>query len=314
MEQFKKNILNLFKPHYIAIVVLAVITAFLGGLGYYFSHFYSIDQTFSAFTTNGYATLDLKCVSGPFAEETDNGNVTSVYYVAYGTDNLAYIIKTNTKKSFPVYGEDVLTDEAFDKLPGITVTGKADNLTSELASYAVGYFDSDETGITMSNYKTYFGTLILDTTDTPRGTYTIFYILAAFIAFVLIVVLLTNISHRRNISHKLEKLNSLGELNNIYPDFSNGSCLYSSKLKAAASKNYFIDVSDVKNGINIIPLQDIVNVFKCNFINGEPSITNYIAFETSTGQRYLGAPSEKESQEFNSMILFLKNCIRKEGC
>lgn len=72
MEQFKKNILNLFKPHYIAIVVLAVITAFLAGIGYYFSHFYSIDQTFSAFTTNGYATLDVKCVSGPFAEETDN--------------------------------------------------------------------------------------------------------------------------------------------------------------------------------------------------------------------------------------------------
>lgn len=314
MEQFKKNILNLFQPHYIAIVVLAVITAFLAGMGYYFSHFYSIDQTFNAFTTDGYASLDVKCVSGPFAEETDNGNVTSVYYVAYGTDNLAYIIKTNTKKTFPVYGEDVLTDDAFAKLPGITVTGKADNLTSELASYAVGYFDSGETGITMSNYKTYFGTLILDTTDTPRGTSTIFYIIAAFAAFALVVVLLTNISHRRNISQKLEKLNSLGELNNVYPDFSNGSCLYSAKLKAAASKNYLIDVSDVKSGVKIIPLHNIVNVFKCNFIDGEPSITNYIALESSTGERTLAAPSEKESQEFNSMILFLKNCIRKEGC
>ena len=314
MEQFKKNILNLFKPHYISIVVLAVITAFLAGIGYYFSHFYSIDQAFNPFTTDGYATLDVKCVSGPFAEETDNGNVTSVYYVAYGTDNLAYIIKTNTKKSFPVYGEDVLTDEAFNNLPGITVTGKAGNLTSELASYAVGYFDSNETGITMSNYKTYFGTLILDTTNTPRGTSTIFYILAAFIAFVLIVVLLTNISQRRAISQNLAKLTSLWNLDDIYADFYNNSCLYSSKLKAAASKHYLIDVSDVKSGVKIIPLHDIVNVFKCNFVNGEPSITNYIALETSTGERTLAAPSEKESQEFNSMILFLKNCIRKEGC
>ena len=54
-------------------------------------------------------------------------------------------------------------------------------------------------------------------------------------------------------------------------------------------------------------MENVVNVFKCNMVDGEPTSTNYIALETADGKRYLVAACAKTGREFDNVLMQLKS-------
>lgn len=306
MEEFKKDLLRMWKRSIAGPIIFLVIAVICAGLGVLMS-----DTSYEAFdgTSGGYQTVDVLYVMGPFAEQTEDGKTTDEYYIAEDVDGYWSIIGTDTHNSIPVYGEDI-TDEDIDDLTPQTIYGYSTTIPYELGSYLVDYFDGTGVDITISNYTDYFGNYYLDTTDkSSSGDGLFFYILAGVMVLFGVIIFFAGGNQQKKVKKQLDQMEQSGELMPIFNDFASGPKFFYYKTKVAVSRRYLLDFTPTDRGFEVIPLENIVNVFRCNMVSGEPTSTNYIALETAEGQRYLAAASPKAGQEFDNIIMQLRSLL-----
>ena len=136
-----------------------------------------------------------------------------------------------------------------------------------------------------------------------------FYFGAGIFLILAIISFFGSGKKHKLIKKKIEMLERDGLFEEIFTDFSSSNRMFSKKLKLAMAPHFILDFSAPNTGFNVIPLQNVNNVFKCNMLNGRPTVTNYIAIENTDGNRYVFAPSDKITPEFESVIGQLKNMI-----
>lgn len=303
MEEFKKDLLSLCKRSILGPVLFLLIAVgciLLASTGTDYDPFDG--------TSSGYAKLDVVYVMGPFAEQTnEDGNTTNEYYIAEDADGYWLVIGTNMYNMLPVYGEDIGEDDIADLTPE-TVYGYSTEIPDELAYYLVDYFDGTGADLTTDNYTDYFGSYYLDTTDKDAGSIDLFlYIFGGVMALLAVIIFFAGGTKRRAVKKQLKAMEESGELQTIFDDFASGQKFFYNKAKIAMSQHYIIDVSVQGAGFRVVPLENVVNVFKCNMVDGEPTSTNYIALETADGKRYLVAACAKTGREFDNVLMQLKS-------
>lgn len=121
MEEFKKDLLKVCGKNTAALIIFFV----LGGVFLAFGLLMWITayDPFDA-QTDGYATMEVTYVMGPFAELTSDGKAHTEFYIAEDSEGYWSIIATKGETSLPVYGVDV-DDTDLDSLPAHTIRGKA---------------------------------------------------------------------------------------------------------------------------------------------------------------------------------------------
>ena len=303
MEEFKKDLLRMCKRNIAAPIIFLVLAVICAGLGALMS-----DTSYDPFdgTSGGYQQLDVVYVMGPFAERTEDGRTNTEYYIAEDADGYWNIIGTDTYNDLPVYGEDV-SDEDIENLTPQTVIGYSSTIPYELGSYLVDYFEGTGADVTMSNYTDYFGSYYLDTTDkNSDGDSMFFYIAALMMAILGLVTFFAEGARKKKVKKQIEQMEQDGTIIPVFNDFSAGPRFFYNKTKVALSRRYLLDFNSTGHGFDVIPLENIVNVFKCNMVSGEPTSTSYIALETASGERYLAAASEKAGQEFDNVIMQIR--------
>ena len=306
MEEFKKDLLRLCKRSIVAPVIFLILAVICAGFGMLMSE---TDYTVFDGMESGYATMDVLYVMGPFAEQTEGEKTTNEYYIAEDADGYWSIIGTGAQNDFPVYGEDVTEDDLSDLTPQ-TVYGYGTEIPDELAYYLVDFFDGTGVDLTEENYADFFGSYYLDTTDTDSdGDSLFFYILAGVMLLLAVVIFFAGGNRRKKTEKQLKAMEESGEITPIFNDFSTGPRFFYEKVKVAMSAHYLLDFNVAGQGFTVVPLHDIVNVFKCNMVSGEPTSTSYIALETAEGQRYLVAASQKTGQEFDNVIMQLRSLL-----
>ena len=306
MEDFKKDLLRMCKRSIAGPIIFLVIAVVCAGLGVLMS-----DTSYDPFdgTSGGYQQLDVVYVMGPFAEQTEDGRTTDEYYIAEDVDGYWNIIGTNTHNELPVYGEDI-SDEDIDNLTPQTVTGYSRTIPYELGSYLVDYFDGTGIDLTMSNYTDYFGNYYLDTTDKNSNSSSLFfYMLAVVMAILGVVIFFAGGAPQKKVKKQIEQMEQSGAITPVFNDFSAGPRFFYYKSKVALSRRYLLDFGPTDHGFDVIPLENIVNVFKCNMVSGEPTSISYIALETAAGERYLTAASPKAGQEFDNIIMQIRSLL-----
>ena len=126
-------------------------------------------------------------------------------------------------------------------------------------------------------------------------------------ALLAVIIFFAGGTKRRAVKKQLKAMEESGELQTIFDDFASGQKFFYNKAKIAMSQHYIIDVSVQGAGFRVVPLENVVNVFKCNMVDGEPTSTNYIALETADGKRYLVAACAKTGREFDNVLMQLKS-------
>lgn len=306
MEEFKKDLLHLCKRSIVAPVIFLIIAVLCAGFGMLMSE---TDYAVFDGMESGYATMDLVYVMGPFAEQTDGEKTVNEYYIAEDADGYWSVIGTGVNNDFPVFGEDVTGEDIYNLTPQ-TVYGYGTEIPDELVDYIVEFFEESGVDLTAENYADYLGSYYLDTTDTDSdGDSLFFYILATVMLILAVVTFFAGGSKRKKTEKQLKAMEESGEIMPIFNDFSTGPRFFYEKVKVAMSGHYLLDFNVTDRGFRVVPLQDIVNVFKCNMVSGEPTSTSYIALETSEGQRYLVAASPKTGQEFENVIMQLRSLL-----
>ena len=162
MEEFKKDLLKVCGKNTAALIIFFV----LGGVFLAFGLLMWITayDPFDA-QTDGYATMEVTYVMGPFAELTSDGKDHTEFYIAEDSEGYWSIIATKGETSLPVYGVDV-DDTVLDSLPAHTIRGKSTSMPPQAAHYLVDYLSDTGLDITTYNYDEYFGDHYLDTTHT----------------------------------------------------------------------------------------------------------------------------------------------------
>ena len=104
MEEFKKDLLKVCGKNTAALIIFFV----LGGVFLAFGLLMWITayDPFDA-QTDGYATMEVTYVMGPFAELTSDGKDHTEFYIAEDSEGYWSIIATKGETSLPVYGVDV---------------------------------------------------------------------------------------------------------------------------------------------------------------------------------------------------------------
>ena len=117
MEEFKKDLLKVCGKNTAALIIFFV----LGGVFLAFGLLMWITayDPFDA-QTDGYATMEVTYVMGPFAELTSDGKAHTEFYIAEDSEGYWSIIATKGETSLPVYGVDV-DDTDLDSLPAHTI-------------------------------------------------------------------------------------------------------------------------------------------------------------------------------------------------
>ena len=118
MEEFKKDLLKVCGKNTAALIIFFV----LGGVFLAFGLLMWITayDPFDA-QTDGYATMEVTYVMGPFAELTSDGKDHTEFYIAEDSEGYWSIIATKGETSLPVYGVDI-DDTVLDSLPAVSYT------------------------------------------------------------------------------------------------------------------------------------------------------------------------------------------------
>lgn len=309
MEEFKKDLLKVCGKNTAALIIFFV----LGGVFLAFGLLMWITayDPFDA-QTDGYATMEVTYVMGPFAELTSDGKDHTEFYIAEDSEGYWSIIATKGETSLPVYGVDV-DDTVLDSLPAHTIRGKSTSMPPQAAHYLVDYLSDTGLDITTYNYDEYFGDHYLDTTHTAVENSIVLYVIAAVFTVLGIIIFSAGGNKKKAVKKKIALLEQNGGLQRIYSDFASSPRNFSPKLGVAVSNHFILDYNNTKEGFYVTPLDDITNVFKCNMLNGDPTTTSYIALETADGKRTLVAAHSGKSKDFDQVLNQLKANIHQGG-
>lgn len=264
-------------------------------------------QDFEAFDPVGKAyefqQIDAVYAMGPFAED---GN--EKYYIVEDTEGMWYLMKTGEKCPVPVYGEDV-SDDDLSALTGQVVKGKTASIYYNMAQALADFFQGSGVDLTAYNYEDYFGKYYLDTTDTVTNSSIVCYCLGGCLAFVGAILALAYAGRRNKIRKQADLLEQQGVLGRIYADYAAGQYQWYHKLRIVVFGHDIIDFAAGKEAFKVHSLDAVTNVFKCNMVDGEPTVTSYIALETADGTRRLIAPFTSNSHELADAVEQIKRNI-----
>ena len=155
-----------------------------------------------------------------------------------------------------------------------------------------------------------FGDYYLDTADTnATGNKLFFYLSAGAMVLLAVTVYIAGGIKRKAVKKQLKRMENSGELTPVFMDFSSEPKFFYEKAGLAVSRHYVLDFCVSGTGFHVVPLQDVVNVFRCNMVDGEPTAMNYIALETVDGKRMLTASCQKTGKEFDEAIVQLKRMV-----
>lgn len=307
MESFKKKLCGLKGGSYAGCIVLLVIAAVLAVYG--FAQGQGSYKPFDP-TSGGNVKLRVKYVMGPFAEMTNENDITTdEFYIAEDDEGYWYILGTDAYNELPVYGEDV-NDDTLAALPTTTVFGRSTTVPDEMVPYIVDFFSDTDAGLTVDNYDEFFGDHYLDSTAPAIGENSIFfYIMAGVFALIALILLAPADTGRKRVKAQLVEMEQNGRLQPIYEDFVAGQPFYSAPLKLALSDRYILDFSVAQGGFAVLQAADVTNVYKSRMVNGNPSTTTYLVLENEQGQQYGLAPNAGKSKDLEVALLRLKASI-----
>lgn len=305
MEQFKKDLLKVCKTSSVAsIILLAFAALFLVlGLTSKVADYVPFDAI-----SDDYATLDVTYVMGPFAELTENNKTTDEFYIAEDTLGYWYIVDMGTHNNLPVYGEDVM-DDGISALTPVTIQGKGTKMDTEMLPYLVQYFEGSGAELTETEVYNYFGDHYLDTTNNSTDNSIFFYVMMLVFVIIAVICKAAGQGKKKGVKKQIAELEQSGQLQTLYSDSLLRQPIYSSKLKIGVLAHYVLNYNAAGNGFQIIPLDQVTNVFKCNMLQGEPTAVNYIALETTDNMRYCVAPCNTKSREFDTILGQMKRLM-----
>lgn len=199
MEEFKKDLLKVCGKNTAALIIFFV----LGGVFLAFGLLMWITayDPFDA-QTDGYATMEVTYVMGPFAELTSDGKDHTEFYIAEDSEGYWSIIATKGETSLPVYGVDV-DDTVLDSLPAHTIRGRSTSMPPQAAHYLVDYLSDTGLDITTYNYDEYFGDHYLDTTHTAVESSIVLYVLLPYLQFLVLLFFQQAATRKRPLRKRL---------------------------------------------------------------------------------------------------------------
>lgn len=310
MEDFKKELLGLCRNGRTATMgILAVALVFLVlGLT---THELDYGK-FNGFKS-GYQKMDAVYLLGPFSGEKEEDGTVYEYYVAEDADGYLNIVKTAEEHEFPIYGLDVFDADLEDEenLATTRLYGYSKKLPNDVAEDLIEVFSNDEWNITQSNYSEYFGKFYLDTTDTTStGEVTmLFKGVACLMVFFGLIAFWAGGIQKRSTKRQLKKMEKDGTLDPIYDDFAANKKFVHKGPTMAVSEKYLLDFSVVR-GFDVISLENVVNVFKCNMVDGNPTAKTYIALEDKDGERKLIGAAQDKPKGYEDAAAQLKEVIQ----
>lgn len=308
MDEFQKKLLWMCKRELklVTVILIGLVLA----LAIYGSALYFTEYEPFGGIEDGYAKMDVSYVLGPFAGETEDDRVTCEYYFAKDQEGYWYVLGLAPDHELPVYGIDLKEEKDLEALVPQTVYGYSTGIPYDLVPYMLEYFENTDLEITEDNYPDYFGFAYLDATDTDsEAEGLIFLVLAAVLLIGTVALQFTGNRKKKMVKQQIEEMLLSGEFKKLYEDFRDDRGAFYRSLKIAVSPNYVLDYV-CPGGIDIIPLDNVVNAFKCNMsASGCPLSESFIALETEDGKRIQIANSEKADTEFQNALQQIKKII-----
>lgn len=265
---------------------------------------------------NQYCKTNISYLVGPFAEVTEDGQVTERLYIAfYEKKNYVknFIVSVGKYTDLPIWGEDI-TEENIDNIKPVTIYGCSKEIEKETAEILVEFanelYETNE--VTLSNYDEYFGKYYLDTTDQNEGMDIAFYIIGVLFGSIALISIFSNKKTNKNANEILKKLEENGDLQVFKEEYEKDSTIEYNKIKIAITENYIFSYS---NEILIIPFSDIINAYYSNMIDGVYQQFRYIALETKSGKKYYIAQKaiDAKIQEFDEALSKIKSKVKIGG-
>lgn len=265
---------------------------------------------------NQYCKTNISYLVGPFAEVTEDGQVTERLYIAfYETKNYikSFIVSAGKNTNLPIWGEDI-TEENIDNIKPVTIYGCSKKTEKETAEFLVKFanelYETDE--VTLSNYDEYFGKYYLDTTDQNDGIDIAFYIIGVLFGSIAIISIFSNKKTNKNANETLKKLEENGDLQAFKEEYERDSTVEYKKIKLAITENYIFSYN---NEILIIPFSDIINAYCSNMIEGVYQQFRYIVLETKNDKKYYIAQKaiDAKIQEFDEALNKIKSKVKMGG-
>lgn len=269
-------------------------------------------KSFDGMDSGDYYQTEIYYLVGPFAEYTEDGEVTENLYSAYTTDDMYILIKTGKNTDLPILGEDV-TEENIDSIEPVKAYGYSKELETDLAKFLVDFWNEgyEEKFLTMSNYKEYFGSCYLDTKDQGGQISMVCYIFAVIVAIVGIIMI-TNKKQSKNADNVLNKLEDQKILDDFRNEYTKENIEEYKKINIETTPNYLVSYMP---SFTVIPFSDITNAYHSNMVNGTYQAFSYIAIETKNNEKYYIAqkPLNQKNEQFDNVLEKIKSKIRQGG-
>lgn len=256
-----------------------------------------------------YSYIDAQYLSGPFVEETVS-NVKKEYYLAINDNKIVgcILIKQNSKTEIPV----VISDEEYDTAisqAAKRMYGYSKSFDSEVSNIFIEelnkFLETNE--VNSTNLSRYIGAYYLDsTTGNEEKEFGIVLMILGVIMFLCLPIsMIKNNKGYRDIKKEISKLKQEGKYD-IYDNDIKSSNSYNEKkyMTIVANDNLY----NFEKNVLVIPIQTIINVYKCSMENGQISKNDYICIETNENEVYSIAlkPRGKKDYKFDTLLNQIK--------
>lgn len=318
MENFDQKIKNIKKGKSKVGYILLIVAIFLILLGIIFGSedkdsWKDLDKSQEE---SEYCKARISYLVGPFAENTENGEVVESLYIAfYETENSVekFIVATKGQTNLPVWGVTV-TEENVEAIEPITIYGCTKKLEKEpaqfLAEFANDLYQTDE--VSADNYGIYFGDYYLDTKDQGDWLKVVFYVMGGTIAFISIISIISNKKVNKSTEENLKKLEENGDLKAFEQEYNRASTIEYKRIKLILTENY---ICSFNRELVVIPFSNIVNAYCSNMIDGVYQQFRYITIETKEGAKHYIAQKAIDAKvpEFDEALSKIKSKVKLGG-
>lgn len=257
---------------------------------------------------SSYVKTKIKYLTGPIIEATNTKTEEIFkYYMAFGTNDEFFIVKTGEETELPIYGIDV-TEENIDTLEETEIYGIAQMTSSSLFTAIKDVLNSILEEEIVDNINV-IGYYYFDTAAETISIAKNLFILTAILAVLGVLYLYVNLKIRKKVNMNLEDLKAKGKLEDVIKEYDSEKIIEYKKVKVDLSPKYLYSYN---NGMEIIEINDIKEASFSQRQLGSRDKNKYIILLTKDNREYYISPFQKKAQKVvaNELLEKIKSMIK----
>ena len=308
MEQIIKQKKGKNKVVFISILLIGALF-FIGGFSSYNKQEVEKDWK-DVNEISEYSYIDAQYLSGPFVEKTLDNGIKKEYYLAINEGRIVgcVLIKQNSTTEIPMVNSDEDYDTAILQSPK-RMYGYSKKIESDATKIFAEQINKilETNEVNSTNLSKYIGEFYLDTTasNEDKSLGSALMILGAIMILYFPISLLKNNKDYKKIKKEVLNLKQEGKYDEYENDIKSSNSYKENKyLTIVANENIY----NFEKNVLVIPIQKIVNVYKCSIENGQISKNDYICIETNENETYGIAykPRGLKDYKFDNLINQIK--------